>query len=710
MNKIIHIILISLFSLTIISCNKDDPFYSVPSTDTTAPVIAEVYPVTTPTSDPSPNYTFSSTKAGTITYGGSCSSGTTSATSGNNTITFLTLSAGTYSDCTIIVTDSDGNASNSLAVTTFVVDTTTNTDKTAPTVTSVSTTADNQSSVSITDNITVTFSEAMDSTYVTTNTSDTYCSGTLRVSSDNFSTCVKMSSSPASSNSDKTFTVDPSDNLSYSTTYKIRVTTGVKDSAGNTLGSQYETSSGFTTFSDNTAPTISSISPTDNSYDVSFSTAIAVTFSETMSTSTITTNTDNTTCSGSFQLSSNNFATCIRMSAAPTASNSDKTFSSTPAENLSRGTNYKLQITTSAKDTSSNSLADNYTTTNGFTTYGTGTIKGTVRYDNNTTADNVSVSFAKSGTIVNNITNEDNGTYTQDNLSLGSYTISFTKSGFNDASMLATLATDNQTVNANVTLLANTCSAGTVSGKITDAVTSANVNNASINVRSGLNVTSGSTTGTTTTATNGTYTLSSMSAGGYTVEVNKSGYITTYFNVNVCGKSSNSFNMSNQNASVSENLSSGSMRIVLTWPTGSTARDLDTHLQIPDNASGQYHIYYSKKVFYYATNSSTSSGSDKVTLDRDTTTAPGTETITITKVRSGTYSFSVHDYTNKSTSSSTKLAKSGASVKVYYNNTTTTFNVLNSPGTLWRVFTFTNSAGLRATNTITHQSTPGNVY
>ena len=42
------------------------------------------------------------------------------------------------------------------------------------------------------------------------------------------------------------FTVDPSDNLSYSTTYKIRVTTGVKDSAGNTLSSQYTHSTGFT--------------------------------------------------------------------------------------------------------------------------------------------------------------------------------------------------------------------------------------------------------------------------------------------------------------------------------------------------------------------------------------------------------------------------------------------------------------------------------
>jgi hypothetical protein len=56
-----------------------------------------------------------------------------------------------------------------------------------------------------------------------------------------------MSSSPSISNSVKTFTVDTSDNLSLSTTYKTRVTTGVKDTAGNTLGSQYETSTGFTT-------------------------------------------------------------------------------------------------------------------------------------------------------------------------------------------------------------------------------------------------------------------------------------------------------------------------------------------------------------------------------------------------------------------------------------------------------------------------------
>ena len=58
---------------------------------------------------------------------------------------------------------------------------------------------------------------------------------------------------PSSSNSYKTFTIDPSDNLLNYTNYKIRVTTGVKDTGGNTLSSQYETSNGFTTSSDNSS-------------------------------------------------------------------------------------------------------------------------------------------------------------------------------------------------------------------------------------------------------------------------------------------------------------------------------------------------------------------------------------------------------------------------------------------------------------------------
>jgi hypothetical protein len=90
-------------------------------------VLAEVTAITTPTTDTTPDYTFSSTTAGTITYGGSCSSSTTSAISGNNTITLSSLSDRIYADCTITVTKtviiekSETNLSGSLTITSFTV-------------------------------------------------------------------------------------------------------------------------------------------------------------------------------------------------------------------------------------------------------------------------------------------------------------------------------------------------------------------------------------------------------------------------------------------------------------------------------------------------------------------------------------------------------------------------------------------------------------
>ena len=118
MKKVLFIFLIFCFSLTIISCRDYSTEYT---DDTTAPVIAEVTAVPTPTTDTSLNYTFSSDEEGTITYGGSCSSSTTSATSDNNTITLVSLSTGTYSDCTITVTDTAGNVSSTLTLSSFTV-------------------------------------------------------------------------------------------------------------------------------------------------------------------------------------------------------------------------------------------------------------------------------------------------------------------------------------------------------------------------------------------------------------------------------------------------------------------------------------------------------------------------------------------------------------------------------------------------------------
>ncbi|MBU4579911.1 fibronectin type III domain-containing protein [Patescibacteria group bacterium] len=86
-----------------------------------APTISETTPVSTPTADTIPNYVFTSDEAGTITYGGDCSSATTSASVGANIITFNTLTDGAHNNCTITVTDAAGNPSNILAVTAFTI-------------------------------------------------------------------------------------------------------------------------------------------------------------------------------------------------------------------------------------------------------------------------------------------------------------------------------------------------------------------------------------------------------------------------------------------------------------------------------------------------------------------------------------------------------------------------------------------------------------
>ncbi|MGB3073355.1 MAG: hypothetical protein WBB68_03805, partial [Candidatus Moraniibacteriota bacterium] len=89
--------------------------------DTTTPVISVVSAIPSITRDSTPYYVFNATKPGTITYGGGCSSSTTAAVSGSNTVTFNTLSPGTYASCTLFITDASSNSSNTLSIASFVV-------------------------------------------------------------------------------------------------------------------------------------------------------------------------------------------------------------------------------------------------------------------------------------------------------------------------------------------------------------------------------------------------------------------------------------------------------------------------------------------------------------------------------------------------------------------------------------------------------------
>jgi len=200
-------------------------------TNSGAPVIETVTAVTSPTSDSTPNFTFASTEAGTIAYGGSCSSGITSAVSGNNTITFIALSDRTYSDCTITVTDYDGNVSNILIIPSFTIDTTA-LDTTAPTVTFSSTNGTN--GIGVSGNITITFSEAV------RNTDDTVLMNS-DIDSDFITLKYNYASGDnitfdASINTDKTvITINPTSDLFYSQAVYVAISASLEDYNNNPI-------------------------------------------------------------------------------------------------------------------------------------------------------------------------------------------------------------------------------------------------------------------------------------------------------------------------------------------------------------------------------------------------------------------------------------------------------------------------------------------
>ncbi len=132
-------------------------------------------------------------------------------------------------------------------------------DTASPTVLSVSP-ADGSTDVAGGTTITITFSEPMSASTITTNTTDSYCTQNINLSYDDFTTCVSSSDGVsaagaglyvplASGNSSFTFTPDE---LFGGMTYKLRITggsAGVLDSDDNPMENTWESTQGFTTAS-----------------------------------------------------------------------------------------------------------------------------------------------------------------------------------------------------------------------------------------------------------------------------------------------------------------------------------------------------------------------------------------------------------------------------------------------------------------------------
>jgi len=235
---------------------------------------------------------------------------------------------------------------------------------------------------------------------------------------------------------------------------------------------------------------------------------------------------------------------------------------------------------------------------------------------------------------------------------------------------------------------------GNVAGRIIHSITGNGVSNLTIGLREGINATDGVFVKTTQTGSDGIYSFSNLAAGYYTAEVSGTGYNTTYFTVICVGGTITD----NQDATVSPILSEDETRIILTW--GLEPRDLDSHLTGPSLDDSRFHVYYAQRIYSY-------SGITYADLDRDDVDSYGPETTTIYQQIPGLYRFSVHDYSNRSSSNSLALSNSGAQVNVYKGcELVRTFNVpSNQEGTLWTVFEM-DGDNIVPINSMSYESSP----
>jgi len=159
-------------------------------------------------------------------------------------------------------------------------------------------------------------------------------------------------------------------------------------------------------------------------------------------------------------------------------------------------------------------------TSNGvtFTVLTTGTLSGTVSNSAGGAAiSGASVQALQNGTIKASATTNSNGSYSIANLAAGNYDVQASASGFGTALTNSVAITAGQTATANFSL----SSPGTISGTVTqsDGVTAI----AGANVQYFVGSAAGSRT---TTNSAGSYSLTGLNAGPYTVEAGANGYVT----------------------------------------------------------------------------------------------------------------------------------------------------------------------------------------
>jgi len=312
---------------------------------------------------------------------------------------------------------------------------------------------------------------------------------------------------------------------------------------------------------------------------------------------------------------------------------------------------------------------------------------------------NAVVAVFRDDSLIDSLLTDTDGEFSLPALVGAVYKFNVSRSGYLPVTYNNVTVLPNETKTLDVILQIDTAHSGlgNVSGSVFNAISGAGVQGLDVKLRQGLNTTSGPVVANTTTGPGGAYAFADLPAGNYTAEASGSGYSNSYFPVLCIGSTSSG----NQNGVISPIIDPNQTRVVLTW--GQFPSDLDSHFTGPLADGTRFHMFYP-----YA--DPFSPWPAIVHLDLDDVSSFGPETTTLLQQMDGVYRFSVHDYSNRNSTTSTALSNSQAQVRIYRgSNLVASFNVpLDQPGTLWTVFEIEGST-IRPINAMAFVSDPGSI-
>lgn len=291
--------------------------------------------------------------------------------------------------------------------------------------------------------------------------------------------------------------------------------------------------------------------------------------------------------------------------------------------------------------------------------------------------------------VVATTTADASGSWTITGIALGSV-IEFAISAPGFVPTAVALATISAaTTVENVPLARTSAVTGGVSGRARDASTNAVIaTGVAVELRDGVNATTGLALQATTTAGDGTFSFTGVSAGTYTLVMRGAGYVQSARTVAVSGGATTV----NADLTLSASADANQWRAVLTWTAA--GRDLDLYLTLPGAGTARQQVYFLRP--------GNCAAAPFACLDRDAATAPGPETITISQLGTGLYRFYVQNYGAPSSATDSTMMLSGAQLRIFRGATqVAAYFVPQQPGTLWTVAELDGATGtLTPRNTI----------